>query len=278
MKKKSLIAVVAALMVMLGTVMVSADTSDFKLGSSYPEDGQKNTSIENVGVKLRFNRSLSSDKAQKNNENCVKIVDTNGKEIPIKVMASENEEGLLLVLGDNNDENFNVENNAEYKLVISGDLMDDNGDKLGEDTTITFQTFNQKLNNMINMGMMIIIFGGITVMTVRSANQARDEKEKKSDKKMDATFNPYHEAKKTGKTVEEVIEDHKKQEEKAAKKSKKKKAVEEEYIKDYQLKLSEILPNVYSVAGPRPISAAGGKFKSSRGLASEDSDSKKNKK
>ncbi len=274
MKKKSLIAVAAALMVMLGTVMVSADNSDFKLVSSYPEDGQKNTSIENVGVKLRFNRSLAGDAAQKNNENCVRIVDKKGKEIPIKVMASKNEKGLLLVLGDNNDENFKVENNAEYELIISGDLMDDNGDKLGKDTTITFQTFNQQLNTMINMGMMIIIFGGITVMTIRNANQARDDKEKKNDKIASASFNPYHEAKKSGKTVEEVIEDHKKQEEKAAKKNKKKKKEEEsDYVKDYQLKLSEILPNVYSVAAPKPISAAGGKYKSSRGLASKKTDS-----
>ncbi len=272
MKKKSLIAVAAALMVMLGTVMVSADAGDFKLVSSYPEDGQKNTSIENVGVKLRFNRSLSGDAAQKNNENCVKIVDKKGKEIPIKVMASKNEEGLLLVLGDNNDENFNVENNAEYELIISGDLMDDNGDRLGKDTTITFQTFNQQLNTMINMGMMIIIFGGITVMTIRNANQARDDKEKKTDKNASASFNPYHEAKKSGKTVEEVIEEHKKQEEKAAKKKSKKNKEESDYVKDYQLKLSEILPNVYSVAAPKPISAAGGKYKSSRGLASNKSD------
>ena len=40
---------------------------------------------------------------------------------------------------------------------------------------------------------------------------------------------------------------------------------EAEYVKDYQLKLSEILPNVYSVSAPRPISTAGGKYISSHG-------------
>ena len=66
--------------------------------------------------------------------------------------------------------------------------------------------------------------------------------------------------------MEEVIAENKKKEEKAAKKAKRKnKDGEAGYVKDYQLKLSEILPNVYSVSAPRPISAAGGKYISSHG-------------
>lgn len=270
MKKKSLIALLVAMMFALSAALVSADSdNDFKLVSSYPKDGQTNTSIENVGVKLRFSRDISSAKAQKNNENCVKIVGPDGKSIPIKVMTSKEEKGLLLVLGDSNNKKFKVENNSKYTLVISGDLMDSDGDKLGTETKVTFTTFNQKLNTMINMGMMILIFGGITVMTIRNANQQKENKKEEKEKTGDTTFNPYHEAKRTGKSVEEVIAENKKKEEKAAKKAKHKKTDEPEYVKDYQLKLSEILPNVYSVSGPRPISVAGGKFKSSRGLASK---------
>lgn len=143
--------------------------------------------------------------------------------------------------------------------------MDDQGDRLGKETTLSFTTFNQRLNMMINMGMMFLIFGGITVMTIRNANQQQEKKNKK-DEKEEVAFNPYHEAKRTGKTVEEVIAENKKKEEKAAKKAKRKnKNGEAEYVKDYQLKLSEILPNVYSVSAPRPISTAGGKYISSHG-------------
>lgn len=265
MKRKGLIALLAAVLVTMSMAFVSADESDFKLVNSYPKDGQTNTSIENVGVKLRFNRELAGEKAQKNNAKCVKIVDPNGKEIPIKVMSSKEDKGLLLVLGDSNNKKFKVENNAKYKLVISENLTDDQGDRLGKETTLSFTTFNQRLNMMINMGMMFLIFGGITVMTIRNANQQQEKKNKK-DEKEEAAFNPYHEAKRTGKTVEEVIAENKKKEEKAAKKAKRKnKDGEAEYVKDYQLKLSEILPNVYSVSAPRPISAAGGKYISSHG-------------
>ena len=225
MKRKGLIALLAAVLVTMSMAFVSADESDFKLVNSYPKDGQTNTSIENVGVKLRFNRELAGEKAQKNNAKCVKIVDPNGKEIPIKVMSSKEDKGLLLVLGDSNNKKFKVENNAKYKLVISENLMDDQGDRLGKETTLSFTTFNQRLNMMINMGMMFLIFGGITVMTIRNANQQQETKKAK----------------------------------------RKNKDGEAEYVKDYQLKLSEILPNVYSVSAPRPISAAGGKYISSHG-------------
>lgn len=264
MKRKGLIALLAAVMVTLSAALVSADTNEFKLLNSYPKDGQTNTSIENVGVKLRFNRDLASAKAQKNNAKCVKIVDQKGKEIPIKVVSNKDDTGLLLVLGDSNNKNFKVENNAKYKLVISGDLMDDKGEKLGKETSLTFTTFNQRLNMMINMVMMFAIFGGITVMTIKNANQQREQKSKKDDKP-ETAFNPYHEAKKTGKSVEEVLAEHKKEEEKKAKKAKRKNKEESEYIKDSQLKLSELLPNVYSVPAPRPISAAGGKTISRHG-------------
>ena len=237
MKRKGLIALLAAVLVTMSMAFVSADESDFKLVNSYPKDGQTNTSIENVGVKLRFNRELAGEKAQKNNAKCVKIVDPNGKEIPIKVMSSKADKGLLLVLGDSNNKKFKVENNAKYKLVISENLMDDQGDRLGKETTLSFTTFNQRLNMMINMGMMFLIFGGITVMTIRNANQQQEKKNKK-DEKEEVAFNPYHEAKRTGKTVEEVIAENKKKEEKAAKKAKRKnKNGEAEYVKDYQLKI-----------------------------------------
>ena len=53
MKRKGLIAVLSMLMVVLSTAMCfAADDTTFALKSSYPKDGQKNTSIENLGVKL----------------------------------------------------------------------------------------------------------------------------------------------------------------------------------------------------------------------------------
>ena len=87
MKKRGLAAVVLALIMvmMCGVFSFAGDnTGDLKLVSSYPEDGQKNTSIENVGVKLFFSNTINNPETEKHNKNCVKIVNSEtGKKIPI---------------------------------------------------------------------------------------------------------------------------------------------------------------------------------------------------
>ena len=104
MKRRGLIAVLTMLMIVLSTAMcLAADDSAFALKSSYPKDGQKNTSIENLGVKLYFNHSVSSKAAQANNAKSVKIINKDGKKIPIKVLTANDKSGLVLVLGDNTD-------------------------------------------------------------------------------------------------------------------------------------------------------------------------------
>ena len=52
MKKTSLIAILTSIMIMAASVFCFAD-GGFDLVSSYPEDGQANTSMENLGVKLQ---------------------------------------------------------------------------------------------------------------------------------------------------------------------------------------------------------------------------------
>lgn len=250
MKRRGLIAVLSMLMVVLSTAMCfAADDTAFALKSSYPKDGQKNTSIENLGVKLYFNHSVSSKAAQANNAKSVKIVDKDGKKVPIKVLTASDDSGLVLVLGDSTNKNFKVKNNSEYKLVIGADFVDDNGNVLGKETVVKFKTFNQTLNTTINMIMMVIMFGGIMVVTIRQQHKKDVDEKVEKEKSGEATFNPYKEAKKTGKSVEEVIAEEKKRVAKAEKRAKKKGAhkVEE------KLEISELLPNVYKVHKPSPI-------------------------
>ena len=250
MKRKGLIAVLSMLMVVLSTAMCfAADDTAFALKSSYPKNGQKNTSIENLGVKLYFNHSVSSKAAQANNAKSVKIVDKDGKKIPIKVLTANDDSGLVLVLGDSTNKKFKVQNNSEYKLIISADFVDDNGNTLGKETVVKFKTFNQTLNTTINMIMMVIMFGGIMVVTIRQQHNKDDDEKVEKEKSGETTFNPYKEAKKTGKSVEEVIAEEKKRVAKAEKRAKKKGGhkVEE------KLEISELLPNVYKVHKPSPI-------------------------
>ena len=281
MKKRGLAAVVLALIMvmMCGVFSFAGDnTGNLKLVSSYPEDGQKNTSIENVGVKLFFSNTINNPETEKHNKNCVKIVNSEtGKKIPIKVLTSSDTDGMMLVLADSTNKKLKLQSNTKYELVISPEFSDDNGNKLGKKETISFTTFNQKMNTLVNTIMMIAMFGGITVIMVKQQKEQAEEKARQQNParyNKKETFNPYKEAKRTGKSVEEVIEEEKKRqakaEKKAAREAKKKETAREKVEAKYEI--SDVLPYVYKVKEPRPISAAGGKYKSGRG-----SSGKKNK-
>ena len=253
MKRYSLIAFLAAIMIMAASAFCFAD-GGFTMTSSYPEDGDSNTSMENLGVKVTFSKPLNDESVKAANEGKFAIYDEDGKAIAIKVLFSDKEDGLVLVLADT-DTGFVAKNNSEYKLVISGELMDNDGDVLGEDVTVTFKTYNQKANNMINMAMMFVMFGGIMFLSLRQNNEKKEEETPK-DAPKEAAFNPYKEAKKTGKTVEEVMEEQAKKEAKEAKKKARKKKAEEEPQETKIENCAEYLNNVYHVHAPAPVNKA----------------------
>ena len=99
MKKLSLIAILTSIMIMASSAFCFAD-GGFDLVSSYPEDGQTNTSMENLGVKLTFSKPLSSAEAQKANADKLAIYDEDGKAVPVQILFSNDEKGLVLVLAD----------------------------------------------------------------------------------------------------------------------------------------------------------------------------------
>lgn len=261
MKKRGLIAFLTIMMLMVSAVFANADEDALKLVSTYPKDGQKNTSVENVGVKLKFNNSVSGEKVRDNNLKALKIVNKkSGDKLATKIIFSKKTPGLVLVLGDNSDGKLKVENNSEYKLVIDERFSDDNGNQLGETKVLSFKTFNQKLNNSINMMLMFLMFGGIAFFTMRQQKQQKEAAKEEDPKAKKDTVNPYKEAKRTGKSVEQIVAAEKKKE---AKKNKgKKKEVQPDKIDKKHINIPELLPYVHHVKSPRPISDAGGKYKS----------------
>ena len=251
MKRVSLIAILTAVMIMAASVMCFAD-DELKLMSSYPEDGQKNTSMENLGVKLTFNHPINTPEAKKVNLDKFEIYDEDGKAVPVEILFSDKNDGLVLVLADI-DKGFTAKNNSEYRLVISKGVVDNDGNELADEQTITFKTYNQKVNNMVNMVMMFVMFGGIMLLSVRQQNK-KEEDEVPKDVPKEAAFNPYKEAKRTGKTVDEVkAEQAKKEEKEAKKKARKKKKSEEPQEKKIE-NCAQYLNNVYHVHAPAPIS------------------------
>ena len=252
MKKISLIAMLTSVMIMMASVFCFAD-GGFDLVSSYPEDGQSNTSMENLGVKLAFSNAMDSDEATAANADKFAIYDEDGEAIPTQVLFSDKEKGLVLVLADT-DQGFVAKNNSEYKLVISGDLVDNEGNVLGADKTVSFRTYNQRINNMVNMVMMFVMFGGIMVLSLRQNNEKEEEAPKDAPKEQ--AFNPYREAKRTGKTIEEVkAEQAKKEAKEAKKKARKAKKTSEPQEKKIE-NCAELLNNVYHVHAPAPVNKA----------------------
>lgn len=252
MKKISLIAALAAVMVMISSA-ASFAAGGLELVSSYPENGQNNTSIENLGVKLTFNHPINSEEAKKVDESKFRIVDEDGVTVPTKVLFSEKNDGLVLVLALM-DEDYRVKNNADYKLTIDAGLVDNEGNTMDQAREIKFKTYNQRVNNMINMGMMFVMFGGLMFFTMRQ--NLRKEEEEGGDASKDAAFNPYKEARRTGKSVEEIQAAQAKKEARAArKKSRKAKAEEEKKEKKIE-NCAQYLNNVYHVHAPAPVNHA----------------------
>lgn len=270
MKRLSLVTLLTTIMLMMATAFSFAE-GELEIVSSYPENDQKNTSIENLGVKLIFNKPINTKEAKAANADKFTIVDENGKKVPIHVLFSEKNDGLVLVLADT-DKGFRAENNAEYTLTVAAGLEDNEGNTLDKDEVIKFKTYNQRVNNMVNMGMMTVMFGGIMVLTMRQNNKKDDEEDKKSDTK-EAAFNPYKEAKRTGKSVEEVMAEQAKKEEKKAKRKARKKKAEAEPEKKID-NCAEILNNVYHVKAPAPTSKEDRSIEAMKALKKSKSSSK----
>lgn len=269
MKRAGKILSLIVLIVAFSTSLGFAETGALALKDTYPKDGATGTSIENVSVKLYFDSQLTAEKAGKvNGEDIVKFYDPDGKELPTRILYPPKEEGVVLVLLDNTVDadkdgkaDVVIQSNAQYKMVISGELVDDEGNALGQDKTITFTTINQKTSMMINMGMMVVMFGGMMYFSTKAAKKSAEEEAKR---RREEKVNPYKEAKKTGKSVEEIVEKDQKEKAKRAAKEAAKAARESD---DDEYEWIDI--NTYRVKARRPISAGGSSYVTGRKAIAE---------
>jgi len=257
-------------------VRTIAATGGFNLISTYPEDGAKGAATENMSIKLYFDTKLSEEVLGNKNADAIQFFGPDGKKLPTRVLYSTEGEGVVLAIvdTDENGKTIKGKSNSEYKVKISGNFVDDAGNTLGADQTITFRTLNETTNNTVSMIMMFVMTGGIMVVTMKAAKKEVAEEYKRQMEA--AKVNPYKEAKKTGKSVEEIVEkdqrDKAKKAEKAAKKAAKEAAAAAEYeFDDYYEEESDN----YKVKGPRPIAAAGGKYISGRKALAEAREARK---
>lgn len=238
------------------------ETGGLKIESSTPEDKAKGVSVENLSVKIYFSKEVlpEGQDIKKANAKQFKLTDAKGKKIPIKVYYShkEKDDGLLMVVSDVIDSDITIQGNTDYTLTIGKDFQATDGTKLGAKETITFKTLDKSKSTTVYTIMMIVMIVGMVFFSSRSAKKAA-EKEKEASGKKSAPVNPYKEAKRTGKSVEEIVakEEKKKAKQAAALAKQKEKEAELEAEEEAKRKAAY----TKRVSAPKPISAAGSEYK-----------------
>lgn len=236
----------------------TAGNAGFTIVSSSPEDGAQGVAVENLSVKIYFSKDMQpkNKTVREANAKQFKLKDAEGHKIPIHIYYSDEEEGLMLVAADSfdtDDENKQVKGDMEYTLTIGSGLQATDGTLFGHQETITMKTLNQGRSTMIYMVLMVLMMVGMIFFALRGTK--KEEKKKQEERELKDGVNPYKEAKKSGKSVEEIV----------AKESKKKAKKEEALRKQREAEEAieaEIMEKIRKesnkrVAAPKPISAAG---------------------
>ena len=267
MKRIGAIVCLAALIVTM-TVSVCFGAQSLELVENYPRNEQTNTTKDNMCVKLWFNNDMDSEELEKVNKDCFTITDPKGKKIPIKVYYNNpKDKKQIMVLADTLKINTtkDIKDNTEYTLTISGKLQDKAGNTLGEDKKISFTTLNQGQSTKVYMIMMVVMMGGMFIFSSRQMKKQAAKQQEESRVK-EEPFNPYKEAKKTGKSVDEVIAIHEKEmARKAAKEARKASRQKTDDEDDYE----EYDNGNYKVKGPKPVSAGGSSYITGRKAIAE---------
>lgn len=105
---------------------------------------------------------------------------------------------------------------------------------------------------------MAVMMVGMIVFTTRAAKKATEKEDQDAGKTK--TVNPYKEAKRTGKSVEEIVAKDKQRKAKEAEAYAKKKAKEAEIMAALEEEVEEISSNK-RVSAPKPISVTGSDYK-----------------
>ncbi|MBC8567797.1 Ig-like domain-containing protein [Mogibacterium sp. NSJ-24] len=269
----ALICLMIITMAMLAPASFAAGESDtasekagFTIKSSTPEDGAKGVSVENLSVKIYFSKEMlpESKDVRKANAKEFKLTDKNGDAIPIKVYYSHKEEGLMMIVSDVIDSDVTIAGNTKYKLTIGDGLQSTDGTRLGTKETIEFKTLDQSKSTTVYTIMMVVMIVGMIFFTSRSAKKAAEKENEQKNKK--ETVNPYKEAKRTGKSVEEIVEKDQKKKAKQAEALAKQKAKEAELDAEFEAKEAKKAAkrkaaSTKKVSAPRPISEAGSQYK-----------------
>ncbi|MGI6721318.1 MAG: Ig-like domain-containing protein [Anaerovoracaceae bacterium] len=252
MKRIGAILVLSIMLIMAFSGVAMGAT--FGVKDTSPKNGATGQSIDNMGVKVLFNENVYSKKNQKANSRKCHLVDNKGHKVPSRVAFSEDYKKMMLVVADTSKDakhKAKIKSMTKYTLVIDSGFKSASGQTMDR-YTLSFRTLNSKTSMRISMAMMGVMVVGMIFMTVREQKKQQKEGTHNSD----GPVNPYKEAKRTGKSVEEIVARENKKKEKLAREQAKREAKEREEQKTGWTSAGHM-----RVPGARPISAAGSTFK-----------------
>ena len=229
------------------SLSVAFAAGDLKIDKISPENGAKDMAMDNMGYKVYFNQNVYKNK--KNNAKLCTVTDNKGKKVPTIVVVNPKEKNVMMVLADTNNRKTKIKGKTKYTLKIDANFKADSGQTLGKEFTSSFRTLNPSTSMWVSMGMMGVM---IVAMVFFSTREMKKQNEKNSpQKKKEKTVNPYKEAKRTGKSVEEIVaaEEKKKAKQKAKRERQK------------QENKKEIASDNIRVSKKRGISELGLKYK-----------------
>lgn len=245
MKRIGTILSLSVLIVLLASSISFA--GDLSLVDIYPKEGENGLQPNNVAIKMTFSENMTDPAAIANNERLFKITDDKGKALEYDVLynAEKYPDQIWLQIVKT------LEADAEYTLTISKGLKSSAGNTLDENIVSHFAVRDTTADNNGYMILMVLMMVGMVGFTVWDTSRKAKKESAKSQE--DSKVNPYKEARKTGKSVEEIVA--KTEQEKAKQEKQKAKASGQQDEKEDDSK--EIRDGVYRLKSRRPISAAG---------------------
>lgn len=286
MKRFRIAILITALAVCMSAVFAFG-AQGFQVTKTYPADGAKNTTKDNMCVKVYFSEDVGNAASKAANSKAFRIQDEKGTTYPTMIQYSPKDPKYVLIMIDttkiqsvNNSKGKNknklaIKDNTKYICTIDGSFQSNSGATLGQPVKIQFKTMNQKVNTTVYMVMMFAMFGGMFWFTAKQQKKNKEDDPAQIEEEVSRPFNPYKEAKKTGKSVEEVLAEHEKEEAKLKKKQAKKKNSKKKAQNQPQGPASHDIGNpakdgkYYRVKRPRPASEGGSTYKTGRAAEAE---------
>jgi hypothetical protein len=236
------------------------DLPSLELTDSYPQDKGDHMPVQNVGIKLFFNKdsNVTDESVWESNEKCFTLKDEDDKKIPIEAHYGTKEPNYILVTA--NPKGGRLNPNSDYTLTISDALTSTDGRTLGEDIVIKFTTVDEAGNSKVYMLLMGVMVVGMIAMTVIS-NKRKAKAEAEGTAKAEKV-NPYKLAKEKGISVEKAMA--------LIEKDRQKQIARAGEAREAQLKAAEKeKPATKRVKEARPISSGGSAYKTGRKAAAE---------